>query len=145
MVRLRVQAVVTSASCEQVTLTWPHSLCAVTAGAVAHVGMLAGLQLKAVPAVQLSNAGAVATDQVYVREHVLVRPQDVALYRMVRLRVQPGVTSASCEQVTVTEPHSLCAVTDGAVAHVGMLAGLQPRSVPAVQLSKEGAVATDQV
>ena len=76
---------------------------------------------------------------------MVVRPHAVAAYRTVRLPVQPVVTSASCEQVTVTVPHSLCAVTAGAVAQVGMLAGLQPRLLPSVQLSKRGAVATDQV
>ena len=62
---------------EQVTVTGPHSLCAVIL--VAQTGG-AGLQPRSVvPDVQLSNTGAVATDQVKVLVQVPVSPQAVAV------------------------------------------------------------------
>ena len=63
---------------EQVTVTLPHSLCAVML--VAQTGRFAGLQPKSVVVfTQLSNTGAVATVQVNVLEQVELSPQPVAV------------------------------------------------------------------
>ena len=61
----------------QVTVTGPHSLCAVIL--VAHTGGVGLQPSSVVPGVQLSNTGAVATVQVKVLAQVVVNPQDVAV------------------------------------------------------------------
>ena len=130
------------------TIASPHSLVAVTLAS--QPGKVDGLQPRSMRlVVQLSNTGNEATFQVKVLVQVDVKPQAVTEKVKTLLRLQPLDVTAPSEQVMpLTLPHSLLAVTappNGAVctlAHVGIVAGLQPRSKVLSQLAKTGAVVT---
>ncbi len=121
--------------------------------AVEQLGILAGLQPKSVVPPQplpTANTGAVTTLQVYARVQVVLNPlhELVAVKVSVRLYLQPVGTSALCEQRTVTDPHWSEALGGVAVEQLGMLAGLQPKSVVPPQplpVANIGAVTTLQV
>ncbi len=133
----RLQPLLVMLPAEQLTVTAPHSLLAVTAppkfAIVAQVGRVAGLQPRSMVCPQLAKTGAVATIQVNVLVQVLVPPQAAVAVKVNTCeRLQPLLVTVPGEQVTVTAPHSLLAVTAppkfAIVAHVGRAVGLQPRS-----------------
>lgn len=134
-----------------VTVAGPHSLVAVILAS--QTGRATGLQPRSIiPVVQLSNTGNDATFHVKVLVQVEVKPQDVSEKVKTLVRLQPlDVTDPSEQVIPPTLPHWLLAVTappNGAVctlAHVGMVAGLQPRSKVLSQLAKTGAVVSCQL
>jgi hypothetical protein len=127
---------------EQVTVGVPvHASVAEGAVWLAHEGMV-GLHPKSVPGAQLSNEGAVVSSvHVHVLEHVdeFWQPS-VAVHVIVLERPQVLVLlTLPSEHETDTVLKQL-SVAEGAVmlAQEGMV-GLQPKSVPALQLLKTGA------
>ena len=72
---------------------------------------MVGLQPRSTVWPQLAKTGAVTTVHVNVLVQVLVKPHAVALNVRVCVLLQPLTTTVPGEQVTVTGPHSLDAVT----------------------------------